>query len=91
MPEDSNGPSRREADRLLGGLDAKFDRLLASQEALLERFDRHAGEGEGTTHSLIARRLNAHASSLNRLKGIGAALVAGAGLVGTVMTWFRTK
>lgn len=46
--------------------------VLRGLERIEKWQDKHSGEGQATTHALVEKRLDAHASSLTKLKtGMG--------------------
>ena len=63
--------------------------VLHGLKRIEERLDKHSGEGQGTTHGLIEKRLNAHGTSITRLKTIsGFISVAWIATVGAISRKF---
>lgn len=58
-------------NRELGEISTKLDIILLEIKEIKDWQKGHDGQGEGTTHDLLDKRLSVHSKSINILKGIG--------------------
>ena len=88
MSGDDNNLLRRQADAVLYEMKGKVDAIHQTMICLKEWTERHAGQGEGTEHGIIDKRLSNHSTKINWIIGVGSGIGAISGLYATIKAWF---